>query len=293
MSVRELAKRVAVAALGIPLALALIYLGGWPLSVTLALIASLTVRELYLLGIARGVQAFSALGMAAAAALPLVAGGTRAYEAFAAPSLAVLLAVFFLSAIGAVWRRWPDGRPLSAIPLTLAGVVYAGGGVSFAILLRHLPDTSHGLESHLPFPGPILLAFPLAVTWMCDTAAYFFGHLFGNRKLMPSVSPGKTVVGGVAGLIAASATGAVVGWIALEFHPDPGISALLGGAMGGVLGLAAQVGDLVESVFKREAGVKDSGALLPGHGGMLDRFDALLFTLPLTYALLRLTEALQ
>jgi len=293
MSARELAKRLAVAALGIPLALGLLYLGGWPLVGTLALIAALAVREFYLLARARGIEPFHWVGMGATVALVLLAGTHRSFEAFAPGALALLFGLFFLCASAAIWLRWPDGKPLSSVPLTMAGVVYAGGGVCFAIFLRYLPETPYGLQSELPFQGPALLAFPLAVTWMADTAAYFFGYMFGNRKLIPSVSPGKTVVGGVAGLVTAALTGALVAWIAVGLHPDRVVSALLGGVIGLALGVAAQVGDLVESVLKREAGVKDSGTILPGHGGVLDRFDALLFTLPLTFVLVRLAGALQ
>ena len=84
-----------------------------------------------------------------------------------------------------------------------------------------------------------------------------------------------------------------MGWVFLEIHPDPGVASLLGGAMGLLMGITIQLGDLIESLYKREAGVKDSGSLLPGHGGILDRFDALIFTLPLTYALVRLVDILQ
>ena len=121
-----------------------------------------------------------------------------------------------------------------------------------------------------------------------DHLAYFFGHLFGNRRLIPHVSPGKTVVGGVAGLITSAATGGAMGWLALGLHPEPLVSGLTGVVLGFLLGIATQVGDLVESVFKREAGVKDSGTFFPGHGGFLDRFDATIYTLPLAYALVRL-----
>ena len=84
-----------------------------------------------------------------------------------------------------------------------------------------------------------------------------------------------------------------MGWVFLEIHPDPRVASLLGGAMGFLMGITVQLGDLIESLYKREAGVKDSGSLLPGHGGILDRFDALIFTLPLTYALVRLVDILQ
>jgi phosphatidate cytidylyltransferase len=213
---------------------------------------------------------------------------TRSFESFAPFAFAIVLVVFFLSGAAAIWLRWPRGRPLSAASLTLAGVVYTGGGISFAVLLRHLPDSSFAYQPGLPFQRELLLIFPLAVTWAADSAAYFFGHLLGNRKLIPSVSPGKTVVGGVAGLVTALLVGILVCGVALGLHPDRLLSAVLGGIIGLLLGVAAQVGDLVESVLKREAGVKDSGTFFPGHGGFLDRFDATIYTLPLAYALIRL-----
>jgi phosphatidate cytidylyltransferase len=132
------------------------------------------------------------------------------------------------------------------------------------------------------------VGFPIAVTWVGDSLAYFMGTHFGKRKLIPPVSPGKTVVGGVAGLVGSVLVGALAGWVFLDFHPQVALSVILGAAMGLILGVAAQVGDLAESVTKREAGVKDSGNLLPGHGGVLDRFDGLIFNLPLAYLLIHL-----
>ena len=133
-----------------------------------------------------------------------------------------------------------------------------------------------------------MVVFPMAVAWLGDTAAYFVGSLYGKRKLIPSVSPGKTIEGGLAGLACAILVGGVMGWFPLEFHADNGLSALIGGSLGLVLGIGAQLGDLAESVMKREAGVKDSGDFFPGHGGILDRFDALIFTIPMAYVLISL-----
>jgi phosphatidate cytidylyltransferase len=127
---------------------------------------------------------------------------------------------------------------------------------------------------------------------LADTAAYFGGKLFGKHKLAPVVSPGKTVEGGVAGLATAVLLGAVLGWLLLGIHPNTGVALLVGALMGLLMSVTVQMGDLVESLFKREAGVKDSGNLLPGHGGILDRLDALIFTIPLTYGLIRLLEIL-
>jgi phosphatidate cytidylyltransferase len=135
-------------------------------------------------------------------------------------------------------------------------------------------------------PGGVLLIFPMVITWASDIGAYFVGRALGKRKLIPSVSPGKTVAGAVGGLAAsmlvawAFARGVLVPIASLGFTPW---GALL---FGGLVSVAAQVGDLFESLLKREARVKDSSHIIPGHGGILDRFDSLIFVLPLAYLLL-------
>ena len=114
-------------------------------------------------------------------------------------------------------------------------------------------------------------------TWASDTFAYFIGSRWGRRKLCPEISPGKTVEGALGGL---GGTLLVVGWLGSAFAGLQLEQALL---LGCLIGVAAPVGDLVESRLKRYAGVKDSGAILPGHGGMLDRIDSLLFVVPVVY----------
>jgi len=289
----DLVRRLAVAAVGIPLALLVLFAGGWLLTVFIAVLAGMATRELNALALTRGVKAFSWIGIPATVALVLLAGMTRTFPGWAPWAMGSLLLLFFLSSASAVKRRGPEERPLLAASLTLAGALYWGGGFSFAIFLRHLPESTGWPGPILSHQGPALLAFPLAVTWTADTAAYLFGSQFGRNKLIPSVSPGKTVEGGAAGLLSAILVGALMGRVFLTIHPDPWISGLLGAAMGLLMGITVQLGDLIESLYKREAGVKDSGNLLPGHGGILDRFDALIFTLPLTYALIRLMEMIQ
>jgi phosphatidate cytidylyltransferase len=123
----------------------------------------------------------------------------------------------------------------------------------------------------------------LLITWLSDTAAYLVGKSVGRTKLIPRVSPNKTVEGAAGGLVAAGITATVcVFAFGLDVHP---LTALI---MGTVLGIVGMLGDLSESTLKRRAGVKDSGNLIPGHGGMLDRIDALIFVLTATWALLPL-----
>ena len=131
--------------------------------------------------------------------------------------------------------------------------------------------------------GAWLVFYPLVVTWVCDTAAMFGGRTFGGPKLAPSVSPGKTRSGSIAGVVG----GLAVAPLFAAFSPRMGLELPLGQLLviAGVLGVVGQIGDLAESLFKREAGVKDSSALIPGHGGVLDRFDSLYFVIPTAAAL--------
>lgn len=286
----DLGRRLAVAAIGIPLALVVLFTGGWLLTAFVAVLAVMATRELNALASARSIRAFSWIGIPGTLALVLLAGWTRSFPVWAPWAVGSLLLLFFLSSASALKLRAPEERPLLAVSLTLVGALYWGGCFSFAIFLRHLPEVAGWPDTAHPNQGPILLAFPLAVTWTADTAAYLVGSHFGRRKLIPAVSPGKTMEGGIASLLAAVLVGALMGWSFLRIYPDPWIATLLGGAMGLLMGITVQLGDLIESLFKREAGVKDSGQLLPGHGGILDRFDALIFTLPLTYVLVRLVD---
>jgi len=284
----DLGRRVAVAAVGIPLALVFLLRGGWLLTGFLAILGAMAAGEMDLLARARGVRGFPWISIPGTFVLVALAGFSRSFTDWAPWALGWLLFLFFLCSAAAVRLRPPEDRPLLATSLTLVSVLYWGVGFSFALFLRHLPEVAPWVDAGIPNQGPVFLAFPLAVTWIADTAAYLVGTQYGRRKMAPLVSPAKTVEGAVASLVAAVAVGALMGWIFLRPHPDPLLSAVVGGIMGFLMGITVQLGDLIESLFKREAGVKDSGGLLPGHGGILDRFDALIFTLPLAYALINL-----
>jgi phosphatidate cytidylyltransferase len=173
-----------------------------------------------------------------------------------------------------------DRQPLANVGVTFLGVIYVGWLFSYLIFLRSIPGTVD-----VPFPfinlpdmarGAWLVLYVIAVTWSTDAGAYFAGVRFGRHKLAPTLSPKKTIEGALGGLVAATAMSLAWGaWIEL-----PWWHCLV---LGPLLGTLGQVGDLCESALKRDLGIKDFGALLPGHGGILDRFDSLLFTAPVAY----------
>lgn len=279
---RNLAQRIGFAVAAIPFALAIVWYGGWPLVGFVMLVAVLGTRELYDLFHRSGGAALHAPGVLGAALLPPVVylvlrdpGGPVA-EAWPYAAALWLLTVLTI----ALWRRAPGDRPLEAVATTVFAVAYAAALPAFLINLRH---GSHETRS---WAGAWLVFFPLGVTWVCDTAAMFAGRAIGGPKLAPTVSPGKTWAGSVAGVL-----GGLL--VAPLFHvfifPRVGVAASLGALViiAGTLSVIGQVGDLAESLFKREAGVKDSSHLIPGHGGVLDRLDSLYFVLPAAAALYR------
>jgi phosphatidate cytidylyltransferase len=187
-------------------------------------------------------------------------------------------AVLFIAVTGvAVWGRSPEERPLEAVAVTVFGAVYCGGTLAFGYALRHHAWTVDAIS------GTALLLYPLVVTWATDIGAYVVGRALGRQRLMPSVSPGKTVAGGIGGLVFALLASLVYNATILRPKAHLSLTILTAVGFAIIASLAAQIGDLAESLFKREAGVKDSSLLLPGHGGILDRLDSIYFVLPVAY----------
>jgi phosphatidate cytidylyltransferase len=272
----ETRTRVLVAIPGVILALGAIYLGGWFLAALLALCAALTAREMYRMAARKGPRPLEILGMAGAAAAILAAGLDP--RAGLANPLPVWVLILLAAAAGtaAIWTRGVEGEPLLSLSVTVFGAGYAAL-LGFGLFLRHLPGVDDPVHA-----GAILLA-PVLLTWVSDTFAYFGGRALGRHKLIPKVSPGKTREGALSAVIGTLLAGAAYSMVLARF--DAYVPSIVEGAVFGLLvSVAAQAGDLAESLWKRDVGVKDSGTLLPGHGGALDRFDSLLFTLPLGYA---------
>mgnify|MGYP001187430127 FL=1 len=287
----ELGQRVAVAAVGIPVAIAAIVAGGWYLGVLLAAVAAGSAVELFRLAERGGVRPMRSLGAALAAGSTLIAAAEPSFEGAAGPLFGSAVAVLLLTAGAAVWVRGVEGRPLTSVATTLLGGIFPGWTLAHGMFLRHDYTQAHeaatfgapGLLASEAWAGAALVVFAVGITWINDSCAYFAGRKWGRRKLIPTVSPGKTVVGAVAGLVGAVVVGAAYAAIELDGWYGFGLG-WAAGAVGGLLvGAVAQVGDLAESVLKREAGVKDSGTLFPGHGGFLDRLDALFFAIPVAY----------
>jgi phosphatidate cytidylyltransferase len=292
MAAKDLGRRVGVALVGIPAVLGAIYVGGWVLGVVVALAAASAVGEFYGLAKARGARPYVGPGVLATVATVLVATAQPTFEEFAPLAAGILLFLALLCLASGIWLRWPEGEPLAAVAVTLTGVVYVGFTLAFVPLLRWLPSTAPGALTGDPLAATAFVLLPLLATWVGDSAAYFAGSAWGRRKVAPAASPGKTVVGSLAGLLGSTVAAMLVAAWALSDLPFLRVSVFTAAWIGALLGVATQVGDLAESVLKREAGVKDSGSLLPGHGGFLDRLDSLFFAFPTTWALLLLAGVL-
>ena len=165
-----------------------------------------------------------------------------------------------------VWQLFQTERlaPTADWALTIAGGLYIGWMGGYLVALRQVPD---GLQW-------LLLA--LVTTWSADTGAYLVGSNWGRRKLAPKLSPGKTIEGTIGGWV----TGIVIGGLLAGLM---GLGVLHGLVLGALIGVTSPLGDLGISMMKRQVGAKDSGHLIPGHGGMLDRIDSILFTIVVGY----------
>ncbi len=281
----NLVRRVGFATAAIPVALLLVWYGGLPLALFLAAAGALATRELFDLAQRVQIRPARVIGLASAAAIApityatLAAPGARAIVVDAWPYAAALWLIGVLS--WGLLARSPLDRPLSSVAVTVLAVAYTGGLPAFLLAIRH-----SGYERR-SWAGAWLVFYPLVVTWVVDTAAMFGGRAMGGPKLAPTVSPGKTRSGSLAGVAGGLA---VAPLFSAAIFPRVGIEIPLWQllAIAAVLGVIGQIGDLAESLFKREAGVKDSSHLIPGHGGVLDRLDSLYFVVPVAAAMYRL-----
>jgi phosphatidate cytidylyltransferase len=283
MPSKNLVQRIAVAVVAIPLVIGIIWLGGWTLAATLALLGVLGAREIYDFARRQGIEPLERTGWLAAAAIPLLAYWAKGSEVHWAEPALYLGAVWLMFTMAiAMLRRGPTGRPLSSVSITLFGCVYASGMLAFLIAIRH-----GSAAATRPVAYVLLTLFPLVITWICDTAAMAVGTAVGGPKLAPILSPKKTHAGAVGGTLGGVIAALAVGKFVLNrqgWSFTPGQLLLFGLAVS----IVGQIGDVAESLFKREAGLKDSSTLIPGHGGVLDRLDSLYFVIPTAAGLYRI-----
>ena len=256
----DLARRVLTALVLLPIVIGAVVLGGWPFAALIALAAGIAQWELYNLGEAGGIRPLKPLGVATGALVVLVPVWTGALPLAVLALLALIAAELF--------RR--QEAPLAAAALGGFGVLYPSLLIASVVYIR---------VGAAPVVGEAgaawLTVAALVAVWAADTFAYFTGRSIGRRKLFERVSPKKTIEGTVGGVI-----GAIVALLLMQWLVLPFLTPLHAAMIGLIAGVVGPFGDLTASLFKRAVGVKDSGRLLPGHGGLLDRIDALIFCGP-------------
>jgi phosphatidate cytidylyltransferase len=251
---------------GVPILVGIAVVGGWVYVVTVAVASVIAMLEIARMLAGAGFRPVVPLGVALALGIVLdaLASDVRVLPA--------ILVVSVLAGLFSVMRRSDTDGAIVDWALTVAGASYVGGTMHYFIPLRSTPDGA----------GVFWVLTVLICTWTCDITAFFVGRRWGRARLAPRISPGKSVEGAVGGVVGtvlvALALGplltAILTATGLTVLPSPSFVRLAG--LGATVAVCAVVGDLTESFVKRQCGAKDSGDLIPGHGGILDRIDSVL-----------------
>ncbi|MGI9590862.1 MAG: phosphatidate cytidylyltransferase [Myxococcota bacterium] len=278
------------AAVLVPTVIYVIVLGGLPFLAVVVLFTVLGLREFYGLLEDKGAHPIISYGLAAGAALPVVAYIGTEYHA-----TLILTAAMIAVMVRSVGRA-QIAEALASISGTFMGVFYIGWLLSHIVVLRnfhHAAGSKYGVAAVeavgvTPESGIFFVLFCLVAVVWSDAGAYFAGHAWGRRKLAPRISPGKTVEGAIGGVVGGTVAALLAKGVFDIFWPE--LSQALTWWPAAVMGLAvagvAIVGDLAESLMKRDAQIKDAGSLLPGMGGILDRIDSPLLGIPVMYYML-------
>lgn len=252
----------------VPLLVLLARVGGVAFWVFVAVQVTLGLLEFYQMMGRTGLRPYRRLGTASALALLWICYQPRV------PHSSFLMTSVLLLVLALELRRPEARQRVEDIAVTCFGVLYVGWLSAHLLLLRELPWRAG--TDYADGAAYVLLAF--FITWSCDTGAFTVGHFLGRTRPWTRISPRKSVEGSIGGLVAASLAAFVArAWFA------PFLRWWDAAALGLLVGVFAQVGDLVESLFKRDAAHSDSSDLIPGHGGVLDRFDSLYFAAPAVY----------
>ncbi len=246
-----LSTRILTALIGIPVLILSLYLGGTVFAAVIGIIAFLSLKEFYGFFSKQDIKIFSNLGLAVVAVLPLIAyffGATGLVGVGVSPRFIIML-----------WKIFSDKASIEGASITFLGVAYIGLALAHLVLIENFNT------------GALFVLFTFVATWIADTSAYGVGRVIGSRPLAKKISPKKTVEGFIGAIVINSFIFSLLIWVPLLTVYERMIFAAS-------ITVLATLGDLVESSIKREVGVKDSGTLIPGHGGFLDRFDSMIFT---------------
>ena len=268
---RQLASRLLTASVGVPVTIVCSLVGGIPFLLAMNLVIGAGLLEFYRMMEAKGIRPYKTVGVTAG----LVVSWYVYFQGGVFSGLFITLMLIAIMGLE-LFRR--DGElAVYHISTTILGVFYVAWLGSHMILLRQLGEGVVGADL-----GGFFVIFAFVLAWGTDTGAYFVGNFIGKKKLLPRVSPSKSVEGALGGVVVA---------IIVAFVARATVIPLLTVVDALLLGLTAPVmavlGDLVESLMKRDVRIKDTSRALPGHGGMLDRFDSVLFVAPLVYYYLR------
>ncbi len=282
----ELSKRLLVAAIGIPITLGISYFGNWPFLIAIIIIASLTLIEFYAVTEKKNASPMKIFGVMMLLVILFSMYAFFKSTHFDLILLTEIIVLIFGTMILQLFST--KANAITNISTTIFGVLYIALSFGSLILLReftlvltkfeNLLNGSHFLEVDVFADYDVWGLFVITIfitIWICDSAAYFVGKAIGKNKLFVRVSPKKTWEGSAAGFIFS-----VMSFYLITALLVPDFSALHSIIIGAIIGIMGQIGDLAESQIKRDADVKDSSMLLPGHGGLLDRFDSILYVAP-------------
>ena len=271
MAVNNTLIRIAVSVIAIPFILALCYYGGMPFLIFVLLVALLAHYEINTMFYNKNI--FPSYLLGAASVILII---TNIFFDFF-EQYDVLLIILLLHSLTELFKN--KGSAIINLGASFLSILYLGFFAGSLIKIREFYPSGNN-EYYIG--GYIIISLIVSI-WFCDTAAYFLGLKFGRHKIFPRVSPKKSWEGAIFGFFAS-----IIAMILAKIIILDSFSWSLIITLGVAVGIAGQLGDFVESLFKRDANVKDSSNLIPGHGGIFDRFDSLIFSAPVVYLILKL-----
>ncbi|MCK4350716.1 MAG: phosphatidate cytidylyltransferase [Candidatus Krumholzibacteria bacterium] len=264
----SVAKRLLASAIYIPCLIIIARRGGLYYVALIDIMILVGLWEFYMMMEAKGLRPYKAIG--------IISGIVLSWYIFFQQGIYAnfFLSIIFFLIMTLELARKEKGLAVYHISVTIFGVFYVAWLGSHLILLRELPHLK-GLDYSLGFSFVIVV---FAVTWCYDSGAFFIGSKFGKHKIFPAISPGKTLEGAIGGVAFS-----IIGILIARWLVAPYLSIIQAVGLALITSVVGQLGDVVESMIKRDVKIKDASATIPGHGGALDRFDSLLFTAPLIY----------